>query len=517
MNKQIWELYKTSEKGKKIIELFDTQRDDFDVEKLFGYFESLGHTNFDADSYLYYFLNFEYNQEEKNFLPDSLEYENYADFIEKYELSEYTFDDNDNPVSEGIILDADDGRGKMWYMNPLSIYLFVSYLGFAYPILFPRRFDIFQRNCDALGITLPDVPHTKDYWEYTDYYWDLCAALSDFQDENNLTRAELCAAIYDFAPMLIDKQDNANEPLPQPTNVWLTGAGGENGDFEGLNELAENPSIEGESIWTCNERTRRGDIIIFYATKPYSGIYHVGRAKTEGFTNPFDYYKHSTTVCNVVKLDVPILLKDLKTDDYMKTVSIVRQGMRGVNGKEFSSKDYAEFLRLERQKGGNTAQLPELYQVSAADFGTLKVEKDVEEKILIPYLKKIGYDDGDWTRQLSIKAGRGEKAIPDFAFFAQGARHFESAPFVVEAKFNMLSSTERRNAFSQCLSYARLLRSKLMAICDKERMIVFNVSDSGFADYEHPAFEGHWAAIYSDGHVGQQLKKLISHDVVKGL
>ncbi len=291
-------------------------------------------------------------------------------------------------------------------------------------------------------------------------------------------------------------------------------AGGKHGDYDKLEEMAANKSYEADSIWTCNERTRKGDIILFYATAPYSCISHIGRTKTEGFVNPFDYYGHSTMVCDIVKLDIPITLKDLKSDCYLSKMTIVRQGMRGVNGKECSPKDYFELMRFEKESGGSVDKWATLYETANMDFGKIKVEKDVEEKILIPYLLKLGYSEQDWTRQLSLKAGRGLKAIPDFVFFAHGEKHMEAAPFVIEAKLDMSLMVERRNAFSQCQSYARLLRSRIMAICDKERIVVYSVSNEGFANYENPIFEQHWAAVYSDSNVGPHLRKLIGREII---
>ena len=133
---------------------------------------------------------------------------------------------------------------------------------------------------------------------------------------------------------------------------------------------------------------------------------------------------------------------------------------------------------------------------------------------MIPYLFKLGYTEQDWTRQLSLKAGRGLKAIPYFDFFAHGDKHMEAAPFVIEAKLDMSSMLERRKAFSQCQSYARLLRSQIMAICDKNRIVVYTVSNEGFANYENPIFEQHWAAVYSDSTFGPQLRKLIGREII---
>jgi hypothetical protein len=515
MNKKVWELYKTSNNGNKIIKLFDTNSDDFDESTLFKYFESLGNTNDNVDEYDFWSFKFFVNQEQDNILPQNINFDEFLKFVSNYELKDYYYDDNNELLGgEDLIFGKDDYRNKMWMMVHLSIFLYQFYDGLFFPILYPRRFDIIQKNCDALGIELPEIPRSKDYMEYILYYWDLCESLSEFKEDNNLTRAEVCAALYDFAPLLLAEENTEDVSLPTPTNVWLTGAGGKNGDYDSLEEMAANKSYEADSIWTCNEQTRKGDIILFYSTAPYSCISHIGRAKTEGFVNPFDYYGHSTTVCDIVKLDIPITLKDLKADNYLSKMTIVRQGMRGVNGKECSPKDYAELMRFEKESGGSVEKWATFYETANMDFGKIKVEKDVEENILIPYLLKLGYTEQDWTRQLSLKAGRGLKAIPDFVFFAHGDKHMEAAPFVIEAKLDMSSMLERRKAFSQCQSYARLLRSRIMAICDKNRIVVYTVTNEGFANYENPIFEQQWAAVYSDPIIGPKLRKLIGRDAI---
>ncbi len=133
---------------------------------------------------------------------------------------------------------------------------------------------------------------------------------------------------------------------------------------------------------------------------------------------------------------------------------------------------------------------------------------------MIPMLQRLGYSEADWSRQLSQKAGRTEKAIPDFVFFPCGEKHFENAPMVIEAKLDMSLITEQQKAFSQGLSYARMLRSSLMGICDKERIIIYRVDKDGSADRNNPLYENHWKAIYSDEVEGAKLKQLIGREVV---
>ena len=117
-------------------------------------------------------------------------------------------------------------------------------------------------------------------------------------------------------------------------------------------------------------------------------------------------------------------------------------------------------------------------------------------------------------KKLQEKAGRGLKAIPDFVFFPKGEKHFASAPMVIEAKLDMSSIAEQRNAFSQGLSYARMLRSSIMGICDKERLILYRVNKNGIADRNSPLFEEHWLSIYGDAEVGVKLNQLIGREVI---
>ena len=209
-----------------------------------------------------------------------------------------------------------------------------------------------------------------------------------------------------------------------------------------------------------------------YCLSPRSYIHSIWRANSGGIFNPFDNYHCRTTVCDGIRVP-DITFNDLKGDDYFKEVPIVRKNLQGINGWELTAKDYNELQRIIEQKGGDISTLPKLFNGGDIDFGKLEKEKNVEEQILIPALRDLGYKDTDWTRQLSLKAGRKEKAIPDFVFFPTGQEHFETAPMVIEAKLDMSSVTEQNKAFKQVFSYLKMLRSKLMAICDKERIVVY--------------------------------------------
>lgn len=518
MNLKMWNLYKDSENGKKVIELFNPEVEDASkaIENLFEYAKKWGSDiEPDAASFWLYQFAVNFKGDELNSEKDKAK-EQYQDFMEKFSITigyfnqegdvEFKTDKKSNLIKE------DDYRGKASLIDLLSVYLYLQYDYFK-PLLLKRRFDIFQRNCDVLGIELPPIPRKKDYREYILYYYDICGVLNEFQEANGLTDAEFCACLYDFAPMLIEEAEQAE--LPKPVNVWLTGASGK-GDFEYLDSLGKRNEYNSVNIWACNERTRRGDIIVVYCNSPRSYIHSIWRANSAGIFNPFDYFHSRTTVCDGVRVP-EISFNDLQTDPYFSNVSIVRRKLRGINGIELTAQDYSELLRFIEEKGGMTSELPKLFEGRDIDFGEIKLEKDVEEKILIPMLERLGYTDNDWSRQLSQKAGRTEKAIPDFVFFPRGEKHFENAPMVIEAKLDMSLITEQQKAFSQGLSYARMLRSNIMGICDKERIILYRVDQNGSADRNSPLYENHWKAIYSDDVEGAKLKQLIGREVVVAL
>ena len=88
---------------------------------------------------------------------------------------------------------------------------------------------------------------------------------------------------------------------------------------------------------------------------------------------------------------------------------------------------------------------------------------------------------------------------------------------MIEAKLDMSHMRELINDFEQALSYASMLRSSLMGLCDKERLIIYRVDSTGSADRNAPIFEEHWASIYKDPVVGAQLNQLIGKEAIKNL
>jgi hypothetical protein len=338
------------------------------------------------------------------------------------------------------------------------------------------------------------------------FYNELCKNISQFAKGNDLLPEEMCACIYDYALMLLEEGDKTNTELPEPTNIWLAA-----GSKEDYKSFMENPIEGAKSVWACNANTKRGDIIVMYVCAPYSFIQSVWRADIDGVFTPFNFYNSRTAITKGIV--VPhITLNELKSDHYFSELPIVRKNMQGTAGIPFSATDYKELQRLLTTKGFDVSALPQLYSPDMEFMEALENEKDVEEKLLIPLLNKLGYRETDWTRQLSQKAGRKEKVIPDFVFFPKGEAHFQNAPMIIEAKYDMDSVQERTKSYNQALSYARLMKSAVFGICDKERLIIYK-ERNGVFDRFKPAFEKHWQN-FNDKDVFRQLKLLIGRDSI---
>jgi len=514
MNKNIWNLYKNSEKGKQTIDLFTIRNEDENLEvKAKQIFQKNNEYLGGIDSEDYFldncFITIDSIIADELFLNEN---ENSAEYFIRLIDNLEIFIVEENSVGELIrkknerpLIFQKDYKSFCSILPEISLVLYFYSDLFFIPILFREQFDTFLKILDVLEIPMPALPSKSDKRGRLLLYNQLNNNIADFAKKNDLTIEETCACIYDFAFMLLEENHKQDE-LPEPTNIWLTG-----GSKEDYKTFLENPLKGEKSVWTCNENTKRGDIIVMYVLSPYSCIQSIWRADIDGVYTPFNYYNSRTRATDGIVIP-QITLKELKADPYFSLLPITRKNFQGVNGVEFSPKDYKELLRILTEKGFDTSILPKLYKPNLEIEAQLKTEKDVEENLLIPLLKKLGYNNADWTRQLSQKAGRKEKAIPDFVFFPTGEIYFQNAPLVIEAKFDMRSNIEKTKSYNQALSYARIMKSSVFGICDKDRLIIYK-ENKGHFDRFNPNFEKHWQNI-NEAETFQQLKLLIGKDAI---
>lgn len=514
--KKNWELIKSTPKCQKFIEAFQKKVSDEIypediVEGFFQVMSELGEEYSPEDAFAWTFqLCTNMPEIEDN---DENQYEKYVDNLEIWR----TYFDKEGNIQKGskksdCLLPKGKYRALNSMMHVISSYLY-TINPFYKPIFYSDHFDWIQRNCENLEIPVPELPRTNDYRKYTMYYLELCKAFADYQEENGLSDAEFLAYLYFFGDQLVD--EGAPIELPRPTNVWLTGAN----PFD-WNQLEKNEI--NHSTWACNEMTQRGDIVIVYAVTPHSCFHSIWRAASGGCFNPFSYYHCRTTVIDCHPIP-RITHKEFMNDPVLSDFTIGHKNLQGVNGFELSSSEYLSFLDYIEKTGFDTSTLPKLVNISTWKapeivLGNRDEEKQVEDKYIKPLLRDIlGYKDEDFTQQARHKSGRKEKSIPDFVFFQKGDHGLEHCPFIIEAKYDFKSARQRRKDYEQGLCYAQTYHSKLMAIMDRHRVIVYNVDSNGSADYSHPAFEQQWEVIYSDPTKQAQLISLIGREVIKNI
>lgn len=457
-NQYIWNLYKTSPDGQKAIERFSETRD------------------FSQDLLLF-----------ERYCPDYIKsdqqrimYREMLELLWEFKVSihkeeEITIEDAkriyQETISSSLVVDNyviikdNDYSNMLMWIPLLSIELNAWCKDIFVPYLFADRFYDLKKFADYFEIELPTTPKKADYKGRCLYYWELCEIFNDFCIENNLTMSEFCALMYDYAPNLLKEEEKGE--IPQPAQAWFIG-----GLIRGYGEHWTT------GFWQSNIETKKGDILIHYETSPVSAITCLWIAQTDGVIDPFFFYYSNTYVGD--RIDIPsITFKELKRDPYFCSHPLVKKRFQGVNGWTVTSEDYAELQRILRTKGFDTNALPKLYAPTISKDVNIAIEKDVETQLLEPLLNSMGfYESKDFIRQLPIHAGRGHRIFPDYALHYSDKPDEESAKVLIEAKFYMKNSQEIDAAFLQARSYAMLLDSSVIVLCDKECLIVYKKTHS---------------------------------------
>ncbi|ATD65241.1 hypothetical protein CGZ65_07925 [Neisseria weixii] len=126
-------------------------------------------------------------------------------------------------------------------------------------------------------------------------------------------------------------------------------------------------------------------------------------------------------------------------------------------------------MNLIEKNGDNIENLPQLFAPSYQKNLELKNERDVEVELIEPLLKDIGKNKV-WTRQLTVKMGRGERVFPDYALLNERQKSYEQASILLEAKYHIQSNQELEAAFRQVWSYGLRLSARLLIIADKNSL-----------------------------------------------
>ena len=458
LNAHTWRLFKEHPDGQAVIKLFADASDNMDeLDIAFRYNTRLKR---------YYD-----NKKDRDGIQEVC-YWLWQDVIDIPEHTKPTTVEEAKALYEDVVNRISDYRRTLADMTWLSFLLYYYANDFFFPYLYQYEIAPLLKVCDAFGITLPPMPKKADYAARCAYYWQLCEVMLTYRSENGLAPAELCAFLYEHARHYIEGDFTE---MPEPSRAWFIGGAISDIDLKGR-------------LWQGNPDTRKGDILVHYETTPVSAITCVWRSATDGVIDPFFHYYGEIYLRD--QMAVPkITLKELKGDAYFAQHPLVRKNLQGVNGYAMSGRDFAELKRLWQSKGFDTQVLPELYAPSLPEdvlqrieAMTGKKEKGVEELLLIPMLlTPMGLVEGrDYVRQQALQAGRAHEKYEDFAIRYRMEGDEPRADVVIEAKYHIRNTHDFYEAFGQGSSYARLLRARVMCLCDIDGLLIFK-DDGGFS------------------------------------
>ena len=451
-NQYTWNLYKNSPEGKAAISEFLERKDWIDEIRLIQKYNPIFGEQINEDIACNIIEAFWcYKVSDCGFDPVSLEE---AESVYREMI------DTGLIVESDIILKPNDYERMLEYVPFLSMELNYKYGEYFFPYMYVDGFYNLNKLSDAFEIDLPPIPKKPDYRARCMYYWELCKVFYKFRTENGLSPDELSTFMYDYVPKFLHTEEKGS--MPKPSHAWFIG-----GLIKGYGEFWTT------GFWQSNKETKKGDILVHYETAPVSAITCLWIAQVDGVIDPFFHYYSNTYIGD--KIDIPhIALKELQADEYFSKYPLVRKNFQGVNGWALSGEDYSELLRMIKAKGFDIRKLPQLYTPTLPKNVVIEHERDVEVNLLEPLLNSMGwYEDKDFIRQLPIHAGRGHRIFPDYALHYDNKPEEEKAKVLIEAKLYMKTNQDLESTFLQARSYAQLLSSYVIVLCDKYCLIVY--------------------------------------------
>lgn len=375
------------------------------------------------------------------------------------------------------------------------------------PYYFQGRFKLLSDTCQFFQIPLPAIPGKLQKKERALFYLEINRALQEFRQRHGLSPAELNAFLYDFAPACL--AENADDELPAPQRAWFLMAGvGTQDDFT----LLDNADQKTESLWRGNRDARRGDIAVLWCASPRAHLHSLWRIVEDGHDDPFAHW-YSLVRIGLPQVVPHLKIKDLKSSSILAQSTLVRAHFQGCAGKYFPADDYLALLELCTLHGASIDVLPRIPPSSllTVDKQILN-ERGVEMELIEPLLKRLGFNEHDWQRQIVVRMGRGEKVYPDYAIGFKNIPDHESARIIVESKYRIATRKDLVEAFRQGRSYALRLRASHLVLAALEGIWVIAESDGFWLD---SARHWPWQELIN-GNAEPELLALIGAKIILG-
>ena len=349
----------------------------------------------------------------------------------------------------------------------LSVDLYIAHPEYAFPYLFPQHFYMLQAICREFDIDLPNVPNGNI--ARFKYYLDVCRAMYEFRKRNNLSPSEMCAFVYGFA--LRDVRQMLADCDKSPSRIFMVHASPA--------DQKKALSSKTVSAWQGRENMRIGDLVLMYERAPSSSFASVWKAVSPGFDDPFDLYSGKVFIGEPVEFP-RISFAKLASDPVWGVKPEVKAHMQGASGRVCSVKEYEALKALihKEDPSFDLGKLPMPPAEAAFDLEELKVERDVETKLLEPLLINLGFKKEDWVYQYSVRIGRDNSSRPDYVLgLKESVRGHASADLVFEAKFTISNTKQREKDYGQALAYAGILSSRIATLVAKEGIWIYKKED----------------------------------------
>ncbi len=238
------------------------------------------------------------------------------------------------------------------------------------------------------------------------------------------------------------------------------------------------------SHWQGNLETRRGDTIIMWCVAPRSFVHSVWRATDDGFIDPYFYFYSMIRVGHPIRVPT-ITFAELKKHPVFGQHPAVRAHFQGRNGMSFTVGEYQSLVGMFGDKGMAVSQLPPPPAEMQLSDASLNDERDVEVNLVEPLLRRLGFTDSDWRYQLRVRMGRGERNVPDYVLGVDDTPGEELGVALIECKYNIANSKERKEAFVQGKSYALRLNASVFALAARQGLWLYQMTSRGFDEDQH--------------------------------
>ena len=345
-------------------------------------------------------------------------------------------------------------------MGAITTRLAMQYPAQFIPYYFTACYNVVERIAAEFDIELPPIPAKGQKEKRVLFLGVLSRIFNEFRLANKLSVEELWAFLYDYAPKLVGGLDwvlPENE-LKEAHNVFVFGTS--------ESPYLQNPDPGEIFIWQGSPEMKPGDIAVLYQWKPVSSFVSIWRAVSVGYNDPI--FRHHRMVCYSAVCGIPnVKWEELKNDEVFSQTNLVRSKMTQMDGARMKNSEYMHLLEMAKKHGPLPETVPEMPVYSEIEIPELKLEKDVEHYLLEGVLlKRLGWEEADYLRQLPVRDGRSTHVFPDYVINYDAARRV--GEIILEAKLTIPSEKQAVHDKGQAVAYARLIKARAIVLVAKE-------------------------------------------------